>query len=88
MPHYYVSFVQGTHITHAIKNTSGVGEEKKNQKTKKHFHGSGLGALTALPEVLGSIPSNHMVAHIHLKWDPMPSSGVSEDSDSVLICIK
>jgi hypothetical protein len=26
-----------------------------------------------------------MVAHNHLKWDLMPSSGVSEDSDSVLI---
>jgi hypothetical protein len=25
-----------------------------------------LGALTALPEVLSSIPSNHMVAHNHL----------------------
>jgi hypothetical protein len=24
------------------------------------------GALTALPEVLSSIPSNHMVAHSHL----------------------
>jgi hypothetical protein len=29
-----------------------------------------------------------MVAHNHLKWDLMPSSGVSEDSYSVLICIK
>jgi hypothetical protein len=25
-----------------------------------------LGALTILPEVLSSIPSNHMVAHNHL----------------------
>jgi hypothetical protein len=25
-----------------------------------------LRALTALPEVLGSIPSNHMVAHNHV----------------------
>jgi hypothetical protein len=43
-----------------------------------------LRALTALPEVLSSIPSNHMVAHNHLLWDPMPSSGVSEDSYSKL----
>jgi hypothetical protein len=43
-----------------------------------------LRALTAFPEVLSSIPSNHMVAHNHLLWDPMPS-GVSEDSYSVLI---
>jgi hypothetical protein len=26
-----------------------------------------------------------MVAHNHLLWDPMPSSGVSEDSYSILI---
>jgi hypothetical protein len=43
-----------------------------------------LRALTALPEVLSSIPSNHMVAHNHLQLDPMTSSGVSEDSNSVL----
>jgi hypothetical protein len=46
-----------------------------------------LRALTALPEGLSSIPSNHMVAHNHLQWDLMPSSGVSEDSDSVLTYI-
>jgi hypothetical protein len=34
--------------------------------------------LIALPEVLSSIPGNHMVAHNHLSWDLMPSSGVSE----------
>jgi hypothetical protein len=39
-----------------------------------------LRALTALPKVLSSNPSNHMVAHNHL----MPSSGVSEDSYSAL----
>jgi len=44
-----------------------------------------LRALTALPEVLSSIPSNHMMAHNSLQWDLMPSSGVSEDSYSVLI---
>jgi len=44
-----------------------------------------LRALTALPEVLSSNHSNHMVAHNHLYWDPMPSSGVSEDSYSVYI---
>jgi len=47
-----------------------------------------LRALTALPEVLSSIPNNHMVAHNHLYWDLMPSSGVSEDSNSVLTYIK
>ena len=44
-----------------------------------------LTTLTALPEVLSSNPSNHMVSHNHLKWDLMPSSGVSEGSYSVLI---
>jgi len=47
-----------------------------------------LKALTALPEVLSSIPSKHMVVHNHLQWDLMPSSGVSEDSYHVLIHIK
>jgi hypothetical protein len=47
-----------------------------------------LRALAALPGVLSLIPSNHMVAHNHLYWDLMPSSGVSEDTDSVLIYIK
>jgi hypothetical protein len=41
-----------------------------------------LGALTALSEVLSSIPSHHMVAHNHLQWDLMPSSGVSEESNT------
>jgi hypothetical protein len=47
-----------------------------------------LGALTVLPEDLSSVPSNHMVAHNHLWWDLMPSSGVSEDSGSVLTFIE
>jgi hypothetical protein len=46
-----------------------------------------LRALTALPEILGSIPSSHMVAHNYLKWDLMPSSGVSDDSFNILIYI-
>ena len=44
-----------------------------------------LEALTIFPEVLSSIPSNHMVAHNHLYWSLIPSSGVSKDRDSVLI---
>jgi hypothetical protein len=43
-----------------------------------------LRALTALPEVPSSIPSNHMVAHNHLWQDLMPSVGVSEDSNSAI----
>jgi len=45
-------------------------------------------ALNAFPEVLSSIPSNRMVDHSHLKWYLMPSSGVSEDSNSLLRYIK
>ena len=44
-----------------------------------------LRALTALPEVLSSIPSNHIVAYSHVLQDLMPSSGVAEDSNNVLI---
>jgi hypothetical protein len=43
-----------------------------------------LRSLTALPEVLSSIPSSHLVAHNHLSWDQLPSSGVSEGSYNVL----
>jgi hypothetical protein len=39
-----------------------------------------LRTLAALPEVLSSTP---MVAHNHLKWDLMPSTGASENSNSV-----
>ena len=33
----------------------------------------------------GLISSNHMVTDNHLQWDLTPSSGVSEDCNSVLI---
>jgi hypothetical protein len=42
-----------------------------------------LRTLTTLPEVLSSVPINHMATHNHLQWDPMPSSGVSENSYSI-----
>jgi hypothetical protein len=61
--------------------------KQNKQINKKHRVGKmaqQLRALTALPEVLSSIPRNHMVAHNHLYRDLMPSSGVSEDSNSVL----
>jgi hypothetical protein len=60
-----------------IKNKHGLGR----------WLSRGEHSLAALPEVLSSIPSNHMVAHNHLQWDQLPSSGVS-DSCSVLIYIK
>jgi hypothetical protein len=45
-------------------------------------------APTALPKVQSSNPSNHMVAHNHLQRDLTPSSGLFEDSYSVLTCNK
>jgi hypothetical protein len=64
-------------------------KQNKTKPTKDLMFWAGemaqwLRAMTALPEVLSSVPSNHMVAHNHVQWDPMPSSGVSEDSYSVL----
>ena len=60
---------------------------------KKPIRGAGemaqrVRALTALPEVLSSNPSNHMVSHNHLQWDLMHSSGMSEDSYDVFIYIE
>ena len=50
--------------------------------------GQWVRALAALPEVLSLIPSNYMVTWwltAICNGDLMPSSGVCEDSDSVLI---
>ena len=44
-----------------------------------------LRALSVLLEVLSSICSNHMVAYKDLPWELMTSSGVSEDSYSILM---
>ena len=51
--------------------TSQTGKAHEFKKIKICKYGTGemaqqLRALTALPEVLSSIPSNHMVAHNHL----------------------
>jgi hypothetical protein len=62
-----------------LRIVAGVGGGEAGEMAQR------LRTLTALSEVLSSIPSNHMVAHDHLQWDMMPSSGVSEDSYSVLI---
>jgi len=41
-------------------------EEIKFKRGRDWRDGSVVRALTALPEVLSSIPSNHVVAHNHL----------------------
>jgi hypothetical protein len=48
----------------------------------------GIRTLTVLPEVLSSIPSNHLLAHNHLEWDLRPFSGVSENRDGILTYIR
>jgi hypothetical protein len=57
-----------------------LSQTNKQTKTKKQGWAGEMAqwlrALVALPEVLSSIPSNHMVAHYHLSWDLMPSSGM------------
>jgi len=59
-------------------------EEEEGAGEMTHW----LKALSSLPEVLSSIPRNHMVTHNHLSWDPMLSSDVSEDRSNVLLYIK
>ena len=44
----------------------GYGEDAINKQEKGPGKIAQLSALTALPEVLSSTPSNHMVAHNHL----------------------
>jgi hypothetical protein len=55
---------------HQNKNKTKTKNYTKKQKTKTTALGAGemahrLTALTALPKVLSSNPSNHMVAHNH-----------------------
>jgi hypothetical protein len=70
-----------------VPDQSGLYNEILSQKTIRAGEiAQWLRALTALPEVLNSIPSNHMVAHNHL-MNLVPSSAVSEENDSVLIYI-
>jgi hypothetical protein len=41
-------------------------QEDQKVKVKGWRGGSAVKSMTALPEVLSSIPSNHMMAHNHL----------------------
>lgn len=66
-------------------STGEVEEEEKESRVGAAVMVQWLGTLTALSVVLSSIPSYHMVAHNHLEWDLIHSSGVSEDSYSILI---
>jgi hypothetical protein len=51
-------------------------ESLKSNNTGDGEMAQRLRALAALPEVLSSIASNHMVAHNHLYCDLVPSSGM------------
>jgi hypothetical protein len=57
----------------------------ENKRLERWFSIKSTGYTSRGPSL---IPNNYMVAHNHLQWDPMLSSGVSEDSDSVLTYIK
>jgi len=51
------------------KNKKKKKKKKKGKKKRKNWAGEmaqRLRALTVVPEVLSSIPSNHMAAHNHL----------------------
>ena len=61
---------------------------RQNKNTQAGEMAQWLRAPTALPEVLSLIPNNHMVTHNHLQWSLVPSSGVSEESNGILIYMK
>jgi hypothetical protein len=71
-PRYRQKRFTGTYGEHAKGNNGrGANNSIGNEKKKNTYQGlerwlSWLRALTALPEVLSSIPSNHVVAHSHL----------------------
>jgi hypothetical protein len=56
MPRAYIHRSPAPEANAPIKNEDGAGEMAQQ-----------LRALTEFPEVLSSIPSNHMVAHNHLE---------------------
>jgi hypothetical protein len=92
----HVGIVSGSPAVHAQMSTSlqvGIFVNRQQLMPQELMYRAGemaqrLRTLIALPEVLSSIPSNHMVAHNHLKRDLLSFSGVSEDSYSVLTYIK
>ena len=71
-PYLFVSAREKLHIEKVRELLRGQkGRADTSTEGTEHRQGAGemaqqLGALTALPEVLSSIPSNHMVAHNHL----------------------
>ena len=57
--------------------------KKKKKCSWRNSWSSVVKSTDCSSRVADSIPSNHMVAHNRLQWDQTPSSGVSEDSNSV-----
>jgi len=73
-PAYYLFL-----LSCSINNTSGspIFPVYIRQRSKWGWRdGSAVRALSALPQVLSSGPSNYEVAHNHLYWDLMPPSGM------------
>jgi hypothetical protein len=69
------------------ENINNICSKIKNRQMGAGEMAQQLTTLSALPEVLSSIPSNHTMSQNHLQWDLVPSSGVSEDSYSVVTYI-
>jgi hypothetical protein len=75
----YASVVSGTKSSHLILSplkliTLVLPDTEINVKCVQE-----AGEMTQHLRTLSSFPSNHMGAYNHLQWDPMPSSGVSEE---------
>jgi hypothetical protein len=82
------AYIQAEQYTHNKSKKENETKQNKKPGELKFWPGKmvqWLRALAALPKALSSISSIHLVAHNHLSWNPMPSSGVSEDSYSVFI---
>jgi hypothetical protein len=72
MRHTHSTQIQKLHIHKILKISKAKKKNKNKTKTQAHEiclikeYGNTLVSLTALPEVLSSNTSNHMVAHNHL----------------------
>jgi hypothetical protein len=81
-------FLRPAWTTESVLGQPGLHRETLSRKNKQTNHGNRAGEMTQWVSIdRSSIPSNHMVAHNHLSWDLMPSSGVSEGSNSLYIFI-
>jgi hypothetical protein len=61
-------------------NQDAIGRPCDKRKTLRQIRAGEMAqrfrALTALPEILSSIPNNDMESYNHLSWDLMSSAGM------------